>query len=579
MKRTHCLTLLFYLCLPSLLLYPSGTGVRAQTCTPLAQATLEGGNVSALITSGGDLWGDGSEGRYRIRARQADGTLREFSSFFAGALWLASTAPDGTLNVAAPTYGRGIGRTDYGPGPLLNGVTTTDNCANWDLVFPMTREEVEFVRTFPGNLLLEESDLSEALRGWPARGNPHFERIHGFALPDRAEGLAPFFDQDGDGNYEPLDRDYPLIQGDRALFTVFNDGVLKTDSNSPGMMGAEVHLLAYAYDRPGGGPLNATTVYEYTVHNYGDTDWRDCYVSLWNDADLGCFTNDRFGTSPARDLAYVYNDTPDEGETCVAGIPTSGNLRPVTMLQLLDATDEPGTDADESRLHSIGGYYSSAVGQLGLVTEPANKVEIFDVMRGRWRDGTPIRRGGIGYGGTGDTTRFIFDGGATPDGTPWDNCTDQAGVMQDIRLVPSVGPYTVARGERRTVRFAVSTLIGVPYVGTCPDTNVIFFAADEVRGADSTALATTVRTVRSAAKIGLEVYPNPVGNDLLTVTLPAPRRILSAKLYDVHGRMVRSAVGGEHSTTTLPLHQLPAAFYTLRVATDAGTATRRIIRR
>jgi hypothetical protein len=81
---------------------------------------------------------------------------------------------------------------------------------------------------------LNPNDIPINLRGWPARGNPYFLFVHKFELPFTSkQGLAGFFDTDGDGLYEPLDGDYPSTEirkcepynryPDEMIFWIYND--------------------------------------------------------------------------------------------------------------------------------------------------------------------------------------------------------------------------------------------------------------------------------------------------------------------------------------------------------------------
>ena len=67
-------------------------------------------------------------------------------------------------------------------------------------------------------------------------------------MPNVPHGLAPFFDQNGNGVYEPMLGDVPNINNaDQGIWWVFNDaGNIHTQSNGA-TIGAEIQVLAYAY--------------------------------------------------------------------------------------------------------------------------------------------------------------------------------------------------------------------------------------------------------------------------------------------------------------------------------------------
>ena len=92
-------------------------------------------NVRARLTTGGDVWWDGDDGRYVVPKVPAG--VPEVSSIFAGAVWLGGVDPAGNLKVAAQTFGRARGNFDFFTGPIDpdDGTTTQEVCANWDRFF------------------------------------------------------------------------------------------------------------------------------------------------------------------------------------------------------------------------------------------------------------------------------------------------------------------------------------------------------------------------------------------------------------------------------------------------------------
>lgn len=78
-------------------------------------------NVRARLTTGGDVWWDGNDGRYVV-PKPPPG-VPEVSSIFAGGVWLGGMDPGGNLKIAAQQYGRSGGNFDYYPGPLNEGAS------------------------------------------------------------------------------------------------------------------------------------------------------------------------------------------------------------------------------------------------------------------------------------------------------------------------------------------------------------------------------------------------------------------------------------------------------------------------
>ncbi|MDX1408740.1 MAG: hypothetical protein R3330_11420, partial [Saprospiraceae bacterium] len=91
--------------------------------------------------------------------------------------------------------------------------------------------------------------------------------------------------------------------------------------------------------------------------------------------------------------------------------------------------------------------------------DPANGEEIYEVMQGRWTDGTPMEEGGDGFMTGGPVTRFAFPGDPVENeywsevnsdgmGTP----TDAGG---DRRFVMSTGPFTLESGVPQDIVYGI----------------------------------------------------------------------------------------------------------------------------
>ncbi|MEL6944236.1 MAG: hypothetical protein AAFO82_16365, partial [Bacteroidota bacterium] len=210
-------------------------------CDPAVTQTDQAiNNVRARLLTGGDVWWDGtSNGRYIVPKVPAGQV--EVSSIFAGAVWLGGVDPAGNLKVAAQTYGRSGGNFDYWPGPLddVLGTIEQEDCAKWDRFFKVLGEEIdEHLRNFRAaqneGKAYDPLDIPLNVRGWPGVGNPFFTDVHGFELPFTSQGLAGFWDEDGDLIYDPTQGDYPIIEvrgcpdpqyPDEMIFWIYNVAV------------------------------------------------------------------------------------------------------------------------------------------------------------------------------------------------------------------------------------------------------------------------------------------------------------------------------------------------------------------
>ncbi|MDR1725597.1 MAG: hypothetical protein LBR28_04320 [Bacteroidales bacterium] len=321
-------------------------------------------NVRARINTGGNMWFADSQARYYI---PKDGTS---TSMFAAALWIGGQDENLQLRVAALRFGQN--GEDFWPGPLTvdqNASVDKQTCEKWDRHFRITKSEVEqFVASFerdgdgklkPGTY--DPATLTDIIRNWPA---------HGDLDKKQSYYIAPFFDNDQNGKYEPENGDYPyydfenelcpatqkakldpgmpyvpyptmesndedygvsggyatrglvpavggllvdqVLKGDETLWWVFNDnGNSHTESRSDHSIGLEIRAQAFAFTM--NDEINNMTFYSYEIINRSTFTLTNTYFSQWVDPDLGYAADDFVGCDVKRGLGYCYNGKSVDG--------------------------------------------------------------------------------------------------------------------------------------------------------------------------------------------------------------------------------------------------------------------------
>lgn len=253
---------------------------------------LHGNNIRASIGNAGTLFFDGSSGQFLVPS----GIPGEFfSTIFNNGLWVGGYDPSGNLKVAAIRYGMSTGKVDYWPGPLLaNGTTENTECTNWNRIWSVRRYELEtHIADYSDNGVVDNPLPS--IFGWPAKGNPFFENIYGFNLPSTSQGLAPFFDHDGNGLYDPSQGDYPLPENigrlpEHLVWCVFNDeggGAIHLETNGLPMK-FEIQFTAWSFfchDQP---VLNRTIFTSHKFINRGKESLDSIYAGYFNAFDTQC---------------------------------------------------------------------------------------------------------------------------------------------------------------------------------------------------------------------------------------------------------------------------------------------------
>ena len=443
-------------------------------------------NVRARLLGGGDCWWDFTDGRYIVPKVDVSTGQAEVSSIFAGSVWLGGIDPAGNLKLACQDYRSGS-NNEFWPGPLSElGITEQFTCDNWDRHFRVTGEEIRKHLSNLSKGSLSPGDIPRGVKGWPAKGNPFFVDVWGFDLPFTQQALAGFFDKDDDGLYNPLKGDYPSIEirgcaldkyPDEMIFWVYNDhGGGQPHGNTNGRaIQMEVQVQAFGYQTTD--ELNDMTFQRYKLINRATERIDSTFFAMWTDPDLGCALDDYIGCDTSKDLMYVYNQDPVDGQpgaTC-DGTPTYGSKVPILGVDYFRGPlDSTGAELPMSSFV----YYNNTIGvQPAGTTDPTAPQEFYNYLTGTWKDGEPYTYGGNGKGGN-IPVKFVFTEPPN-DPTGWSMCTANL-PFGDRRTLQASGPFTLLPG-------AVNELIiGVPWVPDidypCPDMEGLFRADKLAQG-------------------------------------------------------------------------------------------------
>ncbi|HCY23010.1 MAG: hypothetical protein A2W93_08620 [Bacteroidetes bacterium GWF2_43_63] len=296
----------------------------AADCLPAsASAELNIGGVRARINNGGDMWWD-LIGVAQYEVPKGSGR----NALFAGALWVSGTDQNGNIKVAAQRY-RSFGN-DFWPGPLtIDGMATTDAgvCQDYNFISTIYRQDViDFVNYFENPSLFPGYSIPAYFFEYPAHGNSSLGQSH---------YLAPFFDYNEDGEYDPNSGDYPYydlnnnlchqpdptaedvngtttggvlfdqaLKGDQTLWWVFNDmGNTHTETGGSAI-GIEVRAQAFAFAT--GDEINNMTFYSYEVINRSNQTLYDAHIGMYIDISNGGNYDDLIGCDVPRGLGYAY---------------------------------------------------------------------------------------------------------------------------------------------------------------------------------------------------------------------------------------------------------------------------------
>ncbi len=420
-------------------------GAFASTCDPASQSVdLDVNNVRTKLLNGGDMWWDLNNPKYEIPKINDPNAVRKHS-LFSGAIWIGGKDNGGNLKLAAMTY-RQFG-SDFWPGPLDTTTASTDplRCKSYDRMWKVTRDELEKFES--SNYI----DQSAGIREWPG-GTDRSVRIGA-----EADYLAPYKVVVDDGVYNPFDGEHPVLderrptaengvdaQPDMFIWWVYNDrGNIHSESSGQ-PIGVECQTTAFAFST--NDEVNNMTFYSTKIINRGFTTLNECYMGQWVDADLGNYADDYVGCDVARGLGFCYNgDDDDEG---VLGY----GLNPPTIG--VDYFEGPTDTAGNQMGLSHFMYYNNTSDPITGNPDRANPNSFYNFLKGKWKGGQNVTRGGNGFGGA-VTTNYMFPGCTDPAFTDcWDERT--AGNRPgDRRFIQSTGPFLLRPGQIQRITVGV----------------------------------------------------------------------------------------------------------------------------
>jgi hypothetical protein len=207
--------------------------------------TLTANNINAQVNANGSLFWDFSEGAFQTASDdQLISTLR------ASGLWVGGIDPGGQLQTSVQLYNED-GRQDFFAGSVaISPVVVVEVNKVWRV----TREEIlEHLEDVQNN---DFSDPVASVFAWPGKANPYFEEYNGFSSPFALFlGGGGFWDADGNGIYDPMEGDYPVLEirncdepviPSEMLWTSNHDFGVHTESQG-NQIGLFMHTLAFLF--------------------------------------------------------------------------------------------------------------------------------------------------------------------------------------------------------------------------------------------------------------------------------------------------------------------------------------------
>ena len=521
------------------------------------------------------------------------------SPVFSSNLWIGGLDENDSLHLAAERY-RQAG-LDFWAGPVSvnEGEVATDvsNAVAWNRVWKLTKDEIVYHKFHYTDLGYQPI---EAIKTWPA---------HGDVTAGQSQYIAPFVDVDGDGVYDPMAGDYPLIRGDQCVFFVLND-VRPHNETKGGALGIEVHVMAYEFYNPDTLAMHNTVFYSYKVFNRSTHTYHNTIMGLNTDFDIGYSLDDNIGCDVSRGLYYGVNSSPVDGN----GEPEAyGDTVPAQTVILLssglmnaDGEDNLAGECNESINGTGFGdgiadnecfgmnrfvYYSSGG---AAISDPSVAADYYQYMNGLWKDGTAIEYGGTGHisgGAYGPAARFVFPGmsdpcywgtgGEEPYG-PVDWTMKLAGLgAVDVRGTGFSGEFTFESGDMQ--RFDIAYVSAFAEEGKTALETVLDYS-DYVKaqyrknpdefGYQYLGVADKAQESRL---VNLKVWPNPA-HDRISFVYDGSENPAVYTVRSVTGKTVASAQIQSGETVLVDMSNFPKGLYIVNVNTQKGNYWAKVVK-
>ncbi|MBX7053296.1 MAG: T9SS type A sorting domain-containing protein [Flavobacteriales bacterium] len=431
-------------------------------------------NVNATVNTKGLLFNDFMNSLAGFEVPSGTG----LHTIFASQLWMGGMDNENNLHLVADKYGNN--GNEFYQGPLTADGTSTTNSTQmllYNRFWEAHYSDVEMHIAYHTALINGTQDIEfpngytipDWMMEWPAHGNPE---------ENQAFNLAPYVDVNSNLFYDPENGDYPHFPGDVCIYYIMNDkGGIHNNSGGQAL-GVEIHVMIYAYDAIGA--LGNSIFASYRIINRSNTTYTDCYVGNWTDLDIGTPTDDYIGCDVANGFYYGFNgDGNDEASSVSSGYGTQTPIQSVIFLggPTLDADGldnelpaslagydtyggyGPGYDdgvIDNERLGmSSFRYYNNSTNP--VTGEPTTALHYYNLLSGKWKDGSHLMYGGNGSSGSGVTTTetlYAFPGNSdvesyATDGNVMDEWSEATAfnLPGDRRGLASAGPFTLDPGE------------------------------------------------------------------------------------------------------------------------------------
>lgn len=511
--------------------------------------TININNISALINPYGCMFWDYVESNhYEFPKGSGLNTIFSLSLNIAG------------VDIQQNPYLSGILQRQFGadffPGPVSSGEYYNFSYdTTWTKVWKINKQEI---LAHISSWDQEGYEVPRTIARWPGNGDPS----KGQALM-----MAPYYDKNENGLYDPVNGDYPIIRGDQAVYFIYNDiRAPHTDYFGNGLS-AEIHCMVYAFDLPDNPALNNTVFVNYLVTNRSNMTYSNVHLSLFADTDNGDAMDDFVGCDTLLNAAISYNGQVPDGGNTGGGY---GDHPPAQSIMLLNK--------DMSSFIVNG---NAATGYYQWLSRPYDANALINSINALWNDGSPIIGSGCGHNScaTGDIVKYAFPGSPN-DLDSWSMLQSPIGMAEYSCFINMMPVTDFHPGETVCIDVALTSamdengdhLDSYTLVKQYAETVKAFYDANFPASCFDVAPAVDERMAMN--KTSVHVYPNPT-DGILWVKMNTIQSTAEYQVLDLTGR-IRSSGLIDNGQISIDISSFESGLYILRIINNELNASVKI---
>jgi hypothetical protein len=409
--------------------------------------------IQKLTTAGlehtGTIRGMTKYALYEDDAIMSDGDNQLFSNGFSGAVHMGGIKPAGELRTAVVYYYDNSSYTDFHSGLISDhtGLVIAESENFYNRIWKVSDYQISELLILQENGSIMADDIPDDILMWPGKGNPMID-------PALVESdVAPFFDADNDGIYNPLLGDYPVVSSKKGIFvpsqftfTVYHDQGLHGVTNTL-PMNMQFFQTQYVINC-NEGDLDRTVFTIIKTKSHDTETFNNLYIGFYMDHDIGCQAREGFGYDAQTNSVFAYKKGGYDTTSCLYGNEPIDNSLSVSKSTIFDQA--------LSSVINVRNYTPFEPSYPGI--------EEYNGLRGQFGDGTALTYGGSGFNPTStDTVSYIFpDFPNDPNG--WSLETVDV-PDTDFRILPSISLGEIEPGEINQIEFAELVMVSSTEAG------------------------------------------------------------------------------------------------------------------